>query len=87
MEGGRHLINTDVHLGYSRFFTEEVRCEDAVVPVNCDPLFLPFFCGDVMYRDCMGFSYSRKLAGVLEFVQCCCLHFERLKAPSTRLNI
>lgn len=43
MEGGSHLINTDVDLGYCSVFVEEVSCENAVVPMNCDPLILPFF--------------------------------------------
>lgn len=79
MEGRSHLINTDVDLGYCSIFVEQVRCENTVVPMNCDPLILPFFFffyGAVMYRDCMGVLYSRKLAGVPEFVQCCCLLFK-----------
>lgn len=78
MEGGSHLINTDVDLGYCSVFVEEVSCENAVVPMNCDPLILPFFFflyGAVMYCDCV-VLYSRKLAGVPEFVQCCCLLFK-----------
>lgn len=53
MEGGSHLINTDVDLGYCSVFVEEVRCENAVVPMNCDPLILPFFFFFYMVLSCI----------------------------------
>lgn len=61
---------------------QKVLADGFLVFSPCSPcssypaFFFFFFYGAVMYRDCMGVLYSRKLAGVPEFVQCCCLLFK-----------